>query len=399
MWLLDIDLGDLGPAPLDLGHGDDEDTILHLGRNGLSIYFLATLFLKVHEVVIAYAVLIVTSTRLVRPPTAPAAGLLCRLGGRELDDALKIADLALWRGWQQGGEEGLVAGAVDDAGDAELGRIVVPIYSDIWLLGARESEMQDVAGGGGEEVERGGEGLGAFVGGFGLGVGGGGEEEVLEAMCPGRDIGAGLVLGRRAAGRVGRRAARAVGAVVAVVARTVRVRAAAVRRRSRREGEGEGGTGVGVVEGVGARGGGAGAIRLVVQLIGCRDVRVGGDAGLGRGVVVRGALAGIRGAGGSTTSASARSVGTAVTVAVTPATTSPGAGTASPGTAAEGAAVLEQMGPGFLGVGGEAAEGASSGRCTVNTGARGGGTAPDGVILPATEVAGSVVSSRPRHVL
>jgi hypothetical protein len=263
--------------------------------------------------------------------------------------------------------------------------------------------VKDVGGGSGKNVERGGEGLGAFVGGFGLGVGGGGEEEVLEAMGPGRDVGAGLVLGRRAAGRVGRGAARAMGAVVAVVARTMRVRTAAVRRRrrSRREGEGEGegGTGVGVVEGVGARGGSARAFRLVVQLVGRGDVRVGGDAGLGRGVVVRRALAGIRGAGGSTASASARSVGTAVTVAVTAATTSPGAGTTSPGTAAEGTAVLEQMCPGFLGVGREAAEGASSGRCAVNTGAGGGGTAPDGVILPATEVAGSVVSSRPRHVL
>lgn len=69
-------------------------------------------------------------------------------------------------------QELLIAGAVDDAGDAEFGLVGVPVYADVFFAGAGEGEVDYVGVGGGEDVGCRGE-YGGVFGGWGGGGGGG----------------------------------------------------------------------------------------------------------------------------------------------------------------------------------------------------------------------------------
>lgn len=140
---LNVNTSNLGPVLFKLGHDDDEDAILHLGRDVVSIDKVAV--------------------------TAVARG---GPGRGEDDVALEEADAALARG--QSGEEGLVARTVDDAGDAEAGRVWVPGDTEVLLAGAGQGDVDDVGRLGVEDVDRGGEGGGvaAVVSARGEGVGG-----------------------------------------------------------------------------------------------------------------------------------------------------------------------------------------------------------------------------------
>ncbi|CAH0049567.1 unnamed protein product [Clonostachys solani] len=122
--LLNVDLVDLGPLLLDLGDGDDEEAVLHPGGDA-------------HAVDVA---------------------VLLAAGGGQGDGALEGADAPLGGGGE-GLEEGLVARAVDDAGDGEGGGVRVPVDADVLLLGAGEGGVEDVGGRGVEDVDGGGEGL------------------------------------------------------------------------------------------------------------------------------------------------------------------------------------------------------------------------------------------------
>lgn len=115
--LLDINLVDLSPLLLGLGHRDDQDAILHLGRDTQTINLVA---------------------------------LISSHGGQR-HSALEHTDLALTGG--QGVEEGLVAGTVDNAGDLEEAAVGVPVDTNVLLLGAREGDVDDVRLFGVEDVD------------------------------------------------------------------------------------------------------------------------------------------------------------------------------------------------------------------------------------------------------
>jgi hypothetical protein len=131
--LLNIDLADLSPLSLELGHGDDEQAVLHAGGDAEGVDFLS-LWLTLTLLLLLLLLLVVEDGR-----------------GRERDATLKHANAALGRG--HGALEDVVAGAMDDAGDAQDAGLGVPVNADVLLLGAGQGNVQDVGGVGVEDVD------------------------------------------------------------------------------------------------------------------------------------------------------------------------------------------------------------------------------------------------------
>jgi hypothetical protein len=129
--LLNIDLADLSPLSLELGHGDDEQAVLHAGGDAEGVDFLS---LWLTLTLLLLLLVVVEDGR-----------------GRERDATLKHANAALGRG--HGALEDVVAGAMDDAGDAQDAGLGVPVNADVLLLGAGQGNVQDVGGVGVEDVD------------------------------------------------------------------------------------------------------------------------------------------------------------------------------------------------------------------------------------------------------
>lgn len=124
---LDIDLANLGPLPLQLGHDHDQHPVLHPGSDAQAVD----------------AVLVGHARR------------------RQRDVPLKDAHSPLGR--HEALQERLVAGPVDDARDAERVGVRVPVDADVVLFRAGQRGVHDVGRLGGEDVDGGLEGVGVGV--------------------------------------------------------------------------------------------------------------------------------------------------------------------------------------------------------------------------------------------
>lgn len=118
-YLLNIHLLNLHILAIQLRDGNDQDAIVHSRRNSIDIH-------------------------------------LGRVGATaQTDLALKDAHMALVE--REGFQKVLVAGAVDDAREAEFALVGVPVHADVFLFGSREGDVDDVCIFGVEDVGRGGE--------------------------------------------------------------------------------------------------------------------------------------------------------------------------------------------------------------------------------------------------